>query len=312
MALQILKRDWHPFRPGIVKNRARRLQISFVFIPGTEVEIPANVANVSGLVVFSALPFIAVQSFADSQLGRDFRNRLEADKLRLKEESLQRERERVDARRTIKWYGPDRPKWLDPFRTPVPLHLNGTLPGDYGYDPLSLGKDPSKLKRYVSIELLHARWAMLGLLGAVVPELLQRADIAQFAEDKWWNVGYAKLQGEDLNYLGIAGLRIAGASGIGIIALCQVLLMFGPEYARSCGIEALEPLGIYLPGSEDYPGGWLFDPLGLSSNPVQFELNKVREIKNGRLSMVAWLGFAAQAAVTKTGPVDNLIAWIGF
>ena len=35
---------------------------------------------------------------------------------------------------------------------------------------------------------------------------------------------------------------------------CQVLLMFGPEYARSCGIEALEPLGVYLPGDKNYPG----------------------------------------------------------
>ena len=29
--------------------------------------------------------------------------------------------------------------------------------------------------------------------------------------------------------------------------------MFGPEYARACGIEALEPLGIYLPGGQELP-----------------------------------------------------------
>ncbi len=39
--------------------------------------------------------------------------------------------------------------------------------------------------------------------------------------------------------------------------LLQVLLMFGPEYARSCGIAALEPLGIYLPGDKNYPGAHL-------------------------------------------------------
>lgn len=116
----------------------------------------------------------------------------------------------------------------------------------------------------------------------------------------------ALLQGEDLNYLGVAGLRVAGGQGVAIIALCQVLLMFGwvaqghaacahhrwlrcagarmfarpqpglsqsrqrcwaaltrahrhlerrPEYARACGIEALEPLGLYLPGDKNYPGG---------------------------------------------------------
>ena len=30
--------------------------------------------------------------------------------------------------------------------------------------------------------------------------------------------------------------------------------MFGPEYARSQGTAALEPLGIYLPGDKNYPG----------------------------------------------------------
>ena len=50
----------------------------------------------------------------------------------------------------------------------------------------------------------------------------------------------------------------------------QVLLMFGPEYARSSGIEALEPLGVYLPGDKNYPGEpfvmlcWHRRPIGLS------------------------------------------------
>lgn len=32
-----------------------------------------------------------------------------------------------------------------------------------------MGQDPAKLERYVELELLHARWAMLGALGALVP-----------------------------------------------------------------------------------------------------------------------------------------------
>jgi light-harvesting complex II chlorophyll a/b binding protein 7 len=128
-------------------------------------------------------------------------------------------------------------------------------------------------------------------------------------------VGAAKLAtSEDLNYLGIAGLRLAGGQGVAVIALCQVLLMFGPEYARACGIEALEPLGVFLPGDKNYPGGWLFDPLRLAGDPARYEAMRVREIKNGRLAMVAWLGFAAQAAATGRGPLDNLeqaLAWAG-
>ena len=34
---------------------------------------------------------------------------------------------------------------------------------------------------------------------------------------------------------------------------------------------------------------------------------KVREIKNGRLAMVAFLGFTSQYLATRKGPVDNLL-----
>lgn len=54
-------------------------------------------------------------------------------------------------------------------------------------------------------------------------ELLQYSGIADFVEPVWWRVGAAKAAGEDLNYLGVAGLRIAGGYGIVIIAVCQVL-----------------------------------------------------------------------------------------
>jgi light-harvesting complex II chlorophyll a/b binding protein 7 len=53
-------------------------------------------------------------------------------------------------------------------------------------------------------------------------EVLQYVGAADFLEPRWWNVGAAKLGGEDLNYLGVAGLRIAGGQGILIIAVCQV------------------------------------------------------------------------------------------
>lgn len=53
-------------------------------------------------------------------------------------------------------------------------------------------------------------------------EVLQYTGVTNFAEPRWWNVGAAKLNGEDLNYLGVPGLRIAGGQGILIIAFCQV------------------------------------------------------------------------------------------
>lgn len=53
-------------------------------------------------------------------------------------------------------------------------------------------------------------------------EVLQYSGVTTFSEPRWFNVGYAKLQGEDLNYLGVPGLRIAGSQGVLIIAVCQV------------------------------------------------------------------------------------------
>lgn len=60
-------------------------------------------------------------------------------------------------------YGPDRALYLPGGlldRDEVPAYLNGSLPGDYGYDPLGLGKDGG-VDKYRVNEVLHARWAML-------------------------------------------------------------------------------------------------------------------------------------------------------
>ncbi len=197
----------------------------------------------AGLLVFSAIPFVAVQALADSKYGKQLLDNLKSQKPALQAASAAAERQRAAARDASPWFGPDRPKWLGSLtkENTIPPYLDGALPGDYGYDPLALGKDAQKLDKYVELELLHARWAMLGALGALIPEALQASGVAEFLEPVWWNVGGAKLiSGGDLNYLGVAGLKVAGGQGVAIIAVCQFLLMFGPEYARSCGIEALE------------------------------------------------------------------------
>lgn len=57
-----------------------------------------------------------------------------------------------------------------------------------------------------------------------------------------------------------------------------------------------------------YPGGRLFNlfNLGAADSQSMFDL-KVKEVKNGRLAMVAWLGFMVQACTTHKSPVQNLL-----
>ncbi|CAM6097854.1 unnamed protein product [Calypogeia fissa] len=263
-----------------------------------------------GVVVLSAFPFTAVKALANSSLGETLQVRAKQARVAAQRDAPNAQAARNKAKKESLWYGEARPKYLGPIPFDYPQYLGGDAPGDYGYDILGLARDPANFAKYFNFEVLHARWAMLGALGAVVPELLTRYGGLDFSEPVWWRIGYAKLQGDTLDYFGIPGLHVAGAQGVLVIAFCQVLLMVGPEYARYCGIEALEPLGIYLPGDINYPGGVLFDPLGLSKDVSAMADLQVKEIKNGRLAMVAWLGFFAQAAVTGKGPVENLADFV--
>uniref|UniRef100_A0A7S2L212 Plastid light harvesting protein n=1 Tax=Leptocylindrus danicus TaxID=163516 RepID=A0A7S2L212_9STRA len=160
---------------------------------------------------------------------------------------------------------------------PAPQNLKGYV-GDVGFDPLRIS-DYFPMDYLREAELKHSRIAMLAWSGFVTVD--QGIKIYPFPEAM---EGTSSATAHDA----------AVATG----AMGQILLFIGiAEMLSWIGVSQM------LQGSGREPGDFGLDPLGFLVGKSEEEVNrmKLRELKNGRLAMMAIGGVATQSVLTGHG-----------
>jgi len=176
---------------------------------------------------------------------------------------------RPSARTSVVVRAASRPTWY-PGATP-PSYLDGSLAGDYGFDPLRLGSNPARLAWFREGELYNARWAMMAVVGILFTDAV--------GLPKFWLAG---AESYPLSFEVLVAVEIA------VFAVLET-----KRYQAFIKGAA--------PGETGVLGIAPFDPLGMLNNET-----RLKEVKNGRLAMLAFVGFCSQAAVQGKGPIDSL------
>jgi len=207
---------------------------------------------------------------------------------------------RVQARVTM---SADRPMWY-PGTSP-PAHLDGSMPGDYGFDPLNLGSDPELLPWFVQAELLHARFAMAGVAGILIPGAISKATGGDFPQ--WYEAGEVYVEAHP--EVPFSALLVTQLFMMGWVETKRWMDYKNPGSQNDPNFTDAIDISEALSGmSNGYPGGKVFDPFGFSRGSAEDLMTyKTKEIKNGRLAMLAFVGFIAQYKATGKGPIDNLL-----
>jgi len=194
-------------------------------------------------------------------------------------------------------------------------YLDGTLPGDRGFDPLGL-MDPAvgdvgvinqSWLKYS--EVIHCRFAMLGAAGCIAPEALAAWGLTPSETGMPWFASGL------IPPLGVYDGYWTDPWSLFLIEI--VLIQFAElkrlQDFRHPGSQAKQYfLGIEsaFAGSGDpaYPGGPWFNLFNFGRTPEEMLKFKRSEIENGRLAMIAVFGYGAQAVLTGKGPYENLVS----
>jgi len=152
----------------------------------------------------------------------------------------------------------------------APEYLDGSMAGDFGFDPLRLGSNPETLPYLQEAELMNARWAMMAVTGIAYTDLV--------GLPKFWEAGSVDY-GIDFTTLVAIQIPVMGL------------------------LEAMRIRGFYEKGESGLGFNFPFDPAGIDSPEM-----RVKEIKNGRAAMIALVGCVSQYAVTGLSPIEALKA----
>ncbi|VAH44893.1 unnamed protein product [Triticum turgidum subsp. durum] len=165
----------------------------------------------------------------------------------------------------------DRPLWFPGAQAPE--YLDGTLVGDYGFDPFGLGK-PAEYLQY-DVDSLDQNLAQ-NLAGEIIGTRFEDADVKSTPFQPYAEVfGLQRFRECELIHGRWAMLATLGA--------LTVEWLTGVTWQDAGKVELVDG----------------------SSYPVKKETLQLAEIKHARLAMVAFLGFAVQAAATGKGPLNN-------
>lgn len=165
-----------------------------------------------------------------------------------------------------------------------PTCLDGTMPGDVGFDPLGFAESTDRLRFLREAEIKHSRLAMLAAVGWPASEL--------------FDAPLARLIGMEPLVTQRTGMSPSIING----GLGQVSPIFWTAVLSGAAFLEVENFPRVSP-TRTIIGDLGFDPAGFYTklNTDNERRNmELAEIKHGRLAMLAVAGFVTQEALTNT------------